>query len=542
MTDTVDDAAPARANKSRKRSDGPKTGVAKYRRGEEVSTKTVKDKKLKGQLLYTERVFKDAQKAAARVDDWLLPAAAGGLEAEGMEQTWRFHQEDIVQAVEVGAGPKAFDLSLPSLGPYALATTRAGRYLALGGHRGHLALMDRLQSRVLCEVQVKESVHDVSVLHSEAFFAAAQRKYVYIYDKRGIEVHCLKAHTNVWRLDFLPHHFLLTSVGASGVLTWQDTSTGQIVASAKTRAGPCRVLTHDPSTGVSTLGHGRGTVSLWTPTSPVPAARLLCHHGPVLAAAHAPRGAGAGPLLVTAGADRAVKVWDMRMMRALHAYDAPAPVAALDISQRGALAVGWGRRVQVWLEALRDKAAAPYLNHTLPHAGLRDLVFCPYDDVLAAGHGGGVSALLVPGAGEPNYDSLVADPFQRRKAAREAEVAFLLDKLQPGMIVLDPDSIGGLAREPKEVQKERAEAAAAANAAALAAQRAKADAKTPMKGKNKPTRKRRKKQQNVIDDKAPAMRARMAEQGVLGGGHARKESEPIPESVPRALHRFVVRK
>lgn len=52
--------------------------------------------------------------------------------------------------------------------------------------------MDRLQSRVLCEVQVKESVHDVSVLHSEAFFAAAQRKYVYIYDKRGIEVHCLK--------------------------------------------------------------------------------------------------------------------------------------------------------------------------------------------------------------------------------------------------------------------------------------------------------------------------------------------------------------
>lgn len=177
MTDAVDAAAPARANKSRKRSDGPKTGVAKYRRGEEVSTKTVrecascdesiycpfttlewrchsssihacaqvKDKKLKGQLLYTERcvpralgcvascgavvntqqtvladtrqhalnllppcsshpspftfrVFKDAQKAAARVDDWLLPAAAGGLEAEGMEQTWRFHQEDIVQA------------------------------------------------------------------------------------------------------------------------------------------------------------------------------------------------------------------------------------------------------------------------------------------------------------------------------------------------------------------------------------------------------------------------------------------------------------
>lgn len=93
----------------------------------------------------------------------------------------------------MAAASKAFDLSLPALGPYALATTRAGRYLALGGHRGHLALMDRLQSRVLCEVQVRESVHDVALLHSEAFFAAAQRKYVYIYDKRGIEIHCLKA-------------------------------------------------------------------------------------------------------------------------------------------------------------------------------------------------------------------------------------------------------------------------------------------------------------------------------------------------------------
>lgn len=43
------------------------------------------------------RLFKDAQRAAAAVDDWLLPAAAGSLEAEGMERTWRFQQADIVQ-------------------------------------------------------------------------------------------------------------------------------------------------------------------------------------------------------------------------------------------------------------------------------------------------------------------------------------------------------------------------------------------------------------------------------------------------------------
>jgi len=50
--------------------------------------------------------------------------------------------------------------------------------------------------------------------------------------------------------------------------------------------------------------------------------------------------------------------------------------------------------------------------------------------------------VLTPGAGEPNFDSLVADPFQASRARREMEVHQLLQKLQPDMIVLDPSTIG----------------------------------------------------------------------------------------------------
>ncbi|GIL70431.1 hypothetical protein Vretimale_3566 [Volvox reticuliferus] len=529
---------PGEARKSSKKRknvrDPDATETAKrLKRGPAVNLKSITDKKLKGKLRRAEAVFNSSRKKAIQVNEWLLPATAGTLEAEGIERTWKFKQEDIVQAVDVTAARKVFDLSLPELGPYKLSFTRNGRFMLLGGSLGHLAIMDWQRAHLVCEVQVREAVRDVVFLHNETFFAAAQKKYVYVYDKRGLEVHCLQDHTLVNALDFLPHHFLLTSIGEYGVLRYQDTSTGHIVAQHKTHLGPCSVMRHNPYNGVIMLGHARGCVTMWTPNLTTAAVKMLCHTGPVNALAVDP----SGTYMATAGMDSQIKVWDVRMLRPMHTYYSHAPVTSMDISQRGLLAVGYGRKLQIWQDALRNKAKSPYLNHNLPGV-MEAFRFCPYEDVLGIGHSAGISTILVPGAGEPNFDSFVANPFQTVKARQHQEVAALLDKLQPDSIVLDPDIIGRVRKEPADVARQRREEEAAANTARLVAMRREAEAKDKMKGKNKPSRRHRKKQNNIIEDRKPAIKERQKEEAARRKEAAEKNETAIPKDAPRAVRRF----
>lgn len=189
-----------------------KEALKAYGRGRKIPLKGIRDKKLRGNLKALESKYQDAA-LQAKDAEILLENSSGLLAPEHeLERTYKVRQEDIKQDIAVETAQKGFELKLDALGPYVCDYTRNGRELLLAGRKGHIATMDWREGKLGCEIQLGETVRDAKWLNNNQRFAVAQKKYVYIYDQAGVEMHCLKKHIEVTNMEFLPYHFLLATV------------------------------------------------------------------------------------------------------------------------------------------------------------------------------------------------------------------------------------------------------------------------------------------------------------------------------------------
>jgi U3 small nucleolar RNA-associated protein 7 len=106
---------------------------------------------------------------------------------------------------------------------------------------------------------------------------------------------------------------------------------------------------------------------------------------------------------------------------------------------------------KIWKDPFVTKQQAPYMVHCFEGSSIEKIEFCPYEDILGVGHSEGFCSLLVPGVGEPNFDSLEANPYESKKQRRETEVHSLLEKIQPDMISLDPMALASMDTASKDV-------------------------------------------------------------------------------------------
>ena len=342
-------------------------------------------------------------------------------------------------------------LARPSPGP-RLFLPRSPRpttssHLAIAGRKGHVATFDWHSGRLHAEIQLRETARAIRWLHDESFFAVAQKQYVYIYDKAGLEVHQLRNHVEVNQMEFLPYHFLLATIGNPGFLKYQDTSTGQLVAEHRTKLGACNTMAQNQHNAFIHLGHQNGTVSLWSPSVSRAQVQLQAHRGPVSSIALDP--STMGHRMVTTGLDGTVKLWDTRKWAVLNEYHFKKTPQSAAFSQKGLLGLGWGNHISVFNDLQKPGQnprvpPPPYMTHTFPGTAVHEIKFCPFDDVLGVGHGAGLTSLVIPGAGEPNFDSLEADPFEGKRRRREREVNQLLDKVPFDLITLDTEMVGKL--------------------------------------------------------------------------------------------------
>ncbi|KAJ8605036.1 hypothetical protein MRB53_041581 [Persea americana] len=331
-------------------------------------------------------------------------------------------------------------------------------------------------------------------------------------------------------MEFLPYHFLLATVGNAGFLKYTDTSTGQMIAEMPTKQGAPTAFRQNPFNAIMHIGHQNGTVSLWSPNSSTALVKLLPHRGPVRSLAVDRE----GRYMVSTGQDMKMAVWDVRMFKEVHSYYLRQAGSLVAISDRGLAAVGWGTQLSIWKNLFdkakedQEKVQRPYMAWGGEGRRIERVHWCPFEDVLGVSHDAGFSSIIVPGAGEPNFDALEVNPYENTQQRQEAEVRGLLNKLQPEMISLNPDYIGNLdLASASTKQRERDLDRVPDDPVATLKNRG--------RGKNSSLRKylRKAGTKNVIDERRLRIQALMKEQNAKGRAKVQEKEQEYGPALAR---------
>lgn len=325
----------------------------------------------------------------------------------------------------------------------------------------------------------------------------------------------------------------MASINEYGQLHYQDVTDGRMIGSYRTGFGRTDVMQVNRHNALLSLGHSGGKVTMWSPTSSSAVIEMLCHRGPISAIAFHPTNRD---LMATSGKEKKVKLWDMRNLKG-PLQTLPGQAETLDFSQKGLLARGTSSFLQVLRDSSGSQKYEKYMTHPLVKGyQIEKVLFRPYEDVLCIGHSMGWSSILIPGSGNPNFDSWVANPFETRKQRREREVHSLLDKLPPETIMFDPTKIGTV-KPPRKEKPTKEEKAAELEAAVEDAKDIVPKKKT--KGRSKPSKMKKKKQELIAGAKRPFLEQKMKEDEQA----ARKKQKAMEQvELPTSLQRFARKK
>lgn len=192
-------------------------------------------------------------------------------------------------------------------------------------------------------------------------------------------------------------------------------------------------MAQNPANAIIQLGHSNGVVTMWSPNVKEPLVKMLCHKSALKSIAINKT----GNYMVTSGLDHLLNVWDLRTYKQLNSIKIKNGASSLAFSQKNLIAASLRNEIEIYKDYIdytqdsnesNDYDKLVYLKHGV-RSNVQNVQFCPFEDVLGIGHSYGISSILVPGSGEPNFDALEANPYQSKNQRREWEVKALLEKV-----------------------------------------------------------------------------------------------------------------